>query len=89
MVVNRDKSSEIGLLAEARDLVHWFEHADLTQGEFSTDLGRSSEPCYTRIRLRTAVARGTGRMPRGLFHDLKELREAIELRVNRPSRNTD
>jgi len=73
----------IHLTAEARDLVHWFEHADLTQGDPSTDLGRAVDPYYTHLRQRIAAARVHGRMRPGLFHDLRELREAIELRVKR------
>ncbi len=71
----------IHLTAEARDLVRWFEHADLTEGDPSTDLGRAVDPYYTHLRQRIAAARLNGRMPRGLFHDLRELREAIDLRI--------
>ena len=73
----------IHLTTEARDLVQWFEHADLTQSDALDDPGRVADLYYTRLRQRIAAARANGRMPRGLFHDLKELREAIKLRVDR------
>ena len=78
----------IHLSTEARDLVHWFEHADMTRGDVSPDLGRPVDPYHTRLRQRIAAARVNGRMPRGLFHDLRELREAIELRRSRPGGST-
>lgn len=71
----------IHLSSEARDLVHWFEHAALP-------LDRETVSYYTHLRQRIAAARVNGRMPRGLFHDLRELREAIELRRSRPGGST-